>query len=355
MNNIARLQAELKRNDGQGILITDNISREFATGLATSAGIALITPAASFFMVDFRYFEAARRALSGTEVIMVERASGYFPIINELCQRLNIKSLLYEDERMSVATRESFGEKIEAELAPSGRLLAHLRVCKQSFEIENIKKAQKIAEKTLDQVCPLLRPGVSDLDIKAEIEYRLVRQGCQTAFDTIVAVGKNSSMPHARAEGRLIAEGDFVTIDMGAKYNGYCSDMTRTFAVSRADDEMKKVYDIVLRAQAAALGAARAGVSYTDVDTAARALIEAEGYGDCFGHGLGHGVGLEVHEDLFALSAQGGLKENSIMTFEPGIYLEGKFGVRIEDFGAITPDGVENFTSFAKELLILGA
>lgn len=353
MNNIKRIQSKMKDGGMSALLCTGEVSRLFAVNFESSAGMVLILPEEAFFFTDFRYFEMAKRTISGCEILLVTGNRSYFTLINELLAGKKIGLLYAEDRVLSVYEFERLKGGIEAELVPAGDILNRLRVSKEPWELERMEKAQRISEKVLDRATSSIRPGVRDIDIKAEIEYSFIKEGCTAAFETIVAVGRNSSMPHAKANGRVINTGDFVTIDMGARYKGYCSDMTRTFAVGHADPEMRKVYDVVLTAQLAALQTARETIPYNAVDRAARDIIDNEGYGDCFGHGLGHGVGLEVHEDLYATPEEGGLKAGSILTFEPGIYLEGRFGVRIEDFGAITRHGMDNFTRFPKELIVI--
>jgi len=353
LNSIKKIQSRMKESKIEALLCTGEISRLYALNFDSSAGMALLFRNEAYFLTDFRYLEMAKRAISGCEVLLVTGKRGYFAIINELLAQKRIKRLHVEDKVLSVFEFDRYKSMAEAELLPAGDILNRLRAVKESWELERIEKAQRVSEKVLDRVTAFIRPGVRDIDIKAEIEYRFIKEGCTAAFETIVAVGKNSSMPHAKANGRVVDSGDFVTIDMGARYKGYCSDMTRTFAVGSADAEMRKVYEVVLEAQLAALASAREGVPYPAVDRAARDIIENEGYGGCFGHGLGHGVGLEIHEDLYASPEEGGLKAGSVLTFEPGIYLEGRFGVRIEDFGVITQSGVDNLTNFPKELIVL--
>ena len=354
MNNLQRIMEKLDEGGRKALLISDGISRLFAFGMETSAGMALITSQRAWFMVDFRYAEAARAALGETELIVTSRERNYYEIINGLCADNGIGTLLFEDHRVTAWEAGQMKQKLRARLEPAGDLISRLRVCKSERELEMHRMAQRVAERALEQTLPLIVPGRVDIEIKAELEYLIAKQGSTVSFETIVAVGKNSSKPHAKADGTAVAEGDFVTIDMGAKFEGYCSDMTRTFAVGHATGEMKNIYAIVLKAQEAALKTAKAGVAYAEVDRAARDIITEAGYGANFGHGLGHGVGLEVHEDLYASPADGGLKAGSILTFEPGIYLEGRFGVRIEDYGAITAAGVDNFTRFPQKLAVLG-
>ena len=204
------------------------------------------------------------------------------------------------------------------------------------------------------EVLGIIRPGICEYDIAAEIGYRMAKSGCITSFNTIVASGENGSMPHAVLSNRVIQRGDFITMDFGCVYNGYCSDMTRTVAVGQPSEEMAEVYRIVLEAQRRALDLIAPGVNCFDVDTAARGYISDMGYGEYFGHGLGHSFGLEVHEEpRFSPQCHENLVPGICISVEPGIYLPGKFGVRIEDTVCITEDGYRNFTSTPKELIIL--
>lgn len=230
-----------------------------------------------------------------------------------------------------------------------------LRMVKSESEIEKIKKAQKIAEGAFDDICGFIKPGVTEKEIALRLEHYMLTHGAEgLSFETIAVSGKNTSMPHGVPTDKKIEIGDFVTMDYGALYDGYHSDMTRTVAVGKVSDEQKKVYNTVLEAQKAGLDFIRPGVSGKDADRVSRDIIENAGYGEYFGHSLGHGVGVEIHEKPnLSPSSEFILKKGNVVTVEPGIYVPGKFGVRIEDFAVITENGAENMTHCPKELIIL--
>ena len=256
---------------------------------------------------------------------------------------------------MTVAQFEAYRAALPCEMAPLGDALSRLRQVKEDREIEWLRRAQAIAEKALSDLLPDIRPGAYEDELAAKLTYLMNLGGSEGAPLPIFVSGKKSSMPHGRPSHKAIEPGDFVTIDMGAVVNGYMSDMTRTFAVGHATDEMRAVYETVLEAQAAGLAAFAEGMRGCDVDKAARDVIEAAGYGAYFGHGLGHSLGLNIHEDPRASRTYTGtFPARSIVTIEPGIYLPGRFGVRIEDMVWLAPDGKENLTHFPKELTVLG-
>ena len=215
--------------------------------------------------------------------------------------------------------------------------------------------AQRIAERALDQILGEIRPGVTEKEIAARLQYLMLHYGASDmSFDPIVVSGPNGSLPHGVPSERVIGRGEFVTMDFGCVYRGYCSDMTRTVAVGFATEEMQTVYNTVLAAQKAGIAAAKAGVTGREVDGAARAVIEAAGYGDCFGHSFGHGVGVEIHEAPNASPMNDKpLPAGAVISAEPGIYLPGRLGVRIEDVILLTEEGCRNMTKAPKELLVL--
>ena len=230
-----------------------------------------------------------------------------------------------------------------------------LREVKEEQEISQIVAAQRIAEAALTRVLPSIRPGVAEKELAAELDYQMLKLGSTgVSFETILVSGAKSSLPHGKPGEKKIADGDFVTIDFGAMVGGYHSDMTRTFAVGHATEEMRTVYATVLEAQLAGIAALEAGVPGSTVDQAARDVIERAGYGKCFGHGLGHSLGLNIHENPRASRLYPEpFKTGNIITIEPGIYLPGKFGVRIEDMVYLGADGKRNLTEAPKNLTIL--
>jgi len=354
MNNSKKLAGLLDKRGIDALLVTSPENRFYATGFQSSAGVAVITKEANYFFTDFRYFEAAQE-IEGFEKIMVGRDRNYNSLINKVIEEHNIKRIGFEDARTSVSAHRDLEREINAELVGVGDAILMVRSSKELWEQERMRKAQKIAEMAFEEVLGLIRPGVTEKEIAAEIVYRMLRHGADdTSFDPIVVSGKNSSKPHGVPSDKKIEYGDFVTMDFGCVYMGYCSDMTRTVAVGSASDKMREIYSIVLRAQQAGIVAARAGVPGRVVDGAARKVIDDAGYGDCFGHGFGHSLGIEIHEPPSASATDDKvLPVGAVISAEPGIYLPGEFGVRIEDVLILKEDGCENITSAKKELIIL--
>ena len=256
---------------------------------------------------------------------------------------------------MTVAEHTAYTKKLSAALTPASALMTELRGSKDAEEIETMIAAQRIAEGALEQILKEIRPGMTEKAIAARLNYLMVSAGAEkTSFDTIIASGPNGSMPHAVPGMRQVREGDFITMDFGCVYKGYCSDMTRTVALGQPSDEMRQVYDIVLQAQLAGIAAAKAGVTGAAIDGAARQVIADAGYGAYFGHSFGHSLGIDIHESPNASPAnEKPMPENAVVSAEPGIYLPGKFGVRIEDVMVLRPDGAEIITKAPKALLVL--
>ena len=277
--------------------------------------------------------------------------------LEELTGEYGIKRLLVEDE-ISLGTAASIAKATGCETDANGRLsgeLSRLRMVKSKKETEMIIQAQCIAEKAFAELLNFIKPGVTEKRLAAELEYRMKLAGADgAAFDTIAVSGKNSSLPHGVPGDREVKAGDFITFDFGAVIGGYHSDMTRTVAVGHADERMKEVYETVLLAMNAGEQAAQPGSRCCEADMAARAVITDAGYGQYFAHSTGHGVGLEIHEaPALSSKSQSVLSPGNVVTCEPGIYLPGKFGVRIEDMLYISENGPENITKFEKQLLII--
>lgn len=355
MLNLDRIKEMLKENGLDAVMMTSEVNRYFATGFHSTAGVAIVTQQKGYFFTDFRYIEAAKAQAEGFTVEMTSSEKPYKQLINEVISGHQIKQLGFEEEAMSVSEHTQHSENIPARLVPAQELIFKLRAIKQPFELDRMRRAQQIADLALEQTLPLIKQGLCERELAAELVYRLLKNGAgNVSFDPIVVSGPNSSMPHGVPGDRKIENGDFVTMDFGCIYMGYCSDMTRTVAVGSATDEMKKVYDIVLRAQLAGIAVARAGVVGCEIDKAGRSLIEREGYAEYFGHGFGHGIGLEIHERPNASYLEKGvLPAGAVVSAEPGIYLPGRFGVRIEDCLILEEGGSENLTHAPKDLMIL--
>ncbi len=341
--------------DKTAVLIYTPVNRRYLTGFASSLGYLLMTKQGNKLFVDGRYFEAATQKAVNAEVV------GIKSFIKELSDELEgqgIEKLLIETEN-DIAFYNSLKSKLRVKVVPnqslSDRLIA-LRSVKKKEEVDSIAAAQRIAEKAFDDILEFIKVGVTEKEIAALLEYKMKQYGAEgLAFDTIAVSGKNSSLPHGVPTDKRVEAGDFVTMDFGATVNGYCSDMTRTVAVDHVTDLMAEVYDTVLAAQENVIKTVKAGIICSDADAAARSIIEKAGYGEYFTHSTGHGVGLEIHEmPRLAEKVDGTiLKAGQIVTDEPGIYLPGEFGVRIEDMLLVRKNGCKNLTNSPKHLIIL--
>lgn len=352
--NILQLRQELRSS--QAALILSEENRLYFTGFEASNGTLLVTRDGAAFITDSRYFEAAEQTIPDAEVILQDQL---YNQIQGLLRRFGSTEILVESSRLTVGELASLRTNLPRySFNASTRLdtlCNALREVKADTEIECMQKAQDIAEAALKEVLPLIKPGVRERDIANELDYRMRKLGADgISFDTIVVSGENSSKPHGVPGEKEIAFGEFVTIDYGAIYRNYHSDCTRTFSVGQPSEKMVNVYETVRRAQQAGLDSIRPGMRAADLDKAARGVIDAAGYGEYFGHSTGHGVGVEIHETPYAgPKSEDILAEHTVVTCEPGIYLPGQFGVRIEDMVLVTADGHRNFAHLPKELIVL--
>lgn len=357
MNHFSQIAAALESRGLDAMLLTCEANRFYASGFHSSGtdGAALVTRRGNWYLTDSRYTEAAGRALRDAELLETRPGRGYTALLQELVEREGLGKVGFEDAYMTVQDYERYRKALSCQLVPAADLMSELRRVKDAEELEAMIQAQRIAERALEDILRELRPGVTERETAARIQYLLLHYGAEDkSFDPIVVSGPNGSLPHGVPSEKVIQAGEFVTMDFGCVYRGYCSDMTRTVAVGSASEEMRNIYSIVLQAQEAGIRAARAGVSGQEVDGAARSVIADAGYGEYFGHGFGHGVGVEIHEAPTASSLNNKpLPAGAVISAEPGIYLPGKLGVRIEDVLFLTENGCENLTKAPKDLLIL--
>ena len=354
MKNIDKYLSLLGQ-DVDGLLLTSRYSRYYAAEFDIAEGVAIVTAKGCRYFTDSRYIESAENGIKGFEVLVVDSNNSYKKRLNEAIADFGVKVLGFEEEYLTVAELRNFEANLDAKLIAKNGAIHDFRGVKEPWELDIMRKAQSITDKAFSEVLGRVKVGMTEKELQAELIYCLLKNGADgMAFDPIVVSGPNTSMPHGVAGDRVIREGDFITLDFGAQYKGYCSDMTRTFAVGFATDEMKLVYETVLKAQLAGIAASKAGVVGKDVDGAARKVIEDAGYGEYFGHGYGHSLGMEIHESP-SPSPRGErvMEENMIASAEPGIYLPGKFGVRIEDVVIFKEDGCENITHSPKNLIIV--
>lgn len=357
MNHFQQIASKLDEYNLDAMLLTAEANRFYASGYhsAGTDGVALAARDRAWYFTDARYIEAAERAVQGAEVSLARPGRGYVTLLNEAIASHGLRRVGFEDACMTVAEHTLYREKLRCELVPAAKLMAELRQVKDEAELEAMTAAQRIAERALEDILRDLRPGVTEKEIAARLQYLMLHYGAENmSFDPIVVSGASGSVPHGVPTEKPIQSGEFVTMDFGCIYHGYCSDMTRTVAVGSATEEMRRVYDTVLAAQAAGIAAARAGVTGKAVDGAARKVIEDAGYGEYFTHSFGHGVGVEIHEAPNASSAnEKPLPAGAVVSAEPGIYIPGRLGVRIEDVIVLEADGCRNLTKAPKQLLVL--
>jgi Xaa-Pro aminopeptidase len=350
---INKVQEKLKQESLDAFLVTTITNVRYLSGYSGSNGLLVITPQKSFFLTDFRYWEQAKKEVRGSKIVFGER-----DLFDDLPKLDILKSrrakLGFESENLNCALYRRLKTLLpKALLVPTEKLVESIMVVKDHEEMRRIRKAVEITDMVFSQILNFIQPGITEQDLAAEIEYMMKKNGADgPAFDTIVASGPRSALPHGRASGRKIKEGEFVTLDMGALVEGYCADMTRTVIVGKARPKQKKVYQLVLTAQKKAIKSCRANLRCDRLDKIARDVIRKAGLGKYFGHGLGHGIGLLVHA-LPRVSSKSSevLTPGMVVTIEPGIYIPNWGGVRIEDDVLITKRGCEVLTQSPKDLL----
>ena len=356
MSRFHKIAEKLDAYGLDAMMVTSAPNRHYAAQFPSSAGVAIVTKEKSYFITDSRYIEAAGKRITGAEIRQNTNQVSATDITNEIIKAHNIKKLGFEEDYATVAEYNRWKEKLTCqELVPATKLLMELRGVKEPEEIDSMVKAQRIAEKALTEVLDFIKPGVTEKEISAFLQYRMLCNGAEKmSFEPIVVSGVNSSMPHGVPSDKKVEEGDFITMDFGCVYGGYCSDMTRTVAVGYATEEMEKVYYTVLAAQKAGIAAAKAGVTGKSIHETAAKVIADAGYGAYFGHGFGHGVGVEIHEGAGAApSNDKPLPAGAVISAEPGIYIPGKFGVRIEDVIVLGEDGCTDIMEAPRELIVL--
>ncbi len=355
MTQLSRFQTALAATDADCAIISSEISTRYLCGFNYTDGHLLVFPDHAYLLADFRYIEAARAAVKDFEVILSK--PDMYPDILALIKQNGAKSVAIEDSSVSCAEFKRMKEKLEGITLCEGasEILRKQREVKLPYELELIAKAQSITDAAFSHILGFISPEVTEREVALELDFFMRRMGAEcTAFDTIAISGSSSSLPHGVPQDKKLSSG-FLTMDFGARYNGYCSDMTRTVVIGKADEDMKKIYNTVLSAQKAALNTICEGIGCKAADTVARDIIKNAGYGECFGHSLGHGVGMYIHESP-SLSQRAKddniIKRGNVVTVEPGIYIEGRYGCRIEDMIAIDHDGkLLNFTKSPKELI----
>lgn len=351
---IERLRTVLQEQGLKALLITNAVNRLYMTGFTGSSGIVLISETKAYLLTDFRYMTQAPAQATAYEV--VEHAPNPMETVKDLLTKLGISKLGFEQNDMTYGAYQTTAKALNGiELAATDGIVEKLRIIKDESEIAVLQEAADLADRTFTHILEFLKPGAKEADIALEMEVFVRKNGAaSTSFETIVASGERSALPHGKASDRILGTNEFVTLDYGAYYKRYCSDITRTVVVGKPTDKHKEIYNIVLEAQMTALDKIKPGMTGREADAIARDIIQRYGYGDYFGHGTGHGLGMEVHEAP-RLSKNGDtvLTPGMVVTVEPGIYLPGFGGVRIEDDIVVTDTGIKILTHSSKDLIAL--
>ena len=359
MNRLTSLRNSFEAHGIDGALIGSASNRRYLSGFTGSAGWLVVSPMRACLAVDFRYVEQARQQAPGFEVLYIKGdVSGW---LADLVTSMDIARLGIESDHLSLTTYQSICStahtaKVKFQIIPVKGAVELLREVKEADELADITRACHIADRALELILPSIQAGLTEKQLAWQIESYIRQEGSEAVpFEIIVASGSNSALPHARPTDKPIAEGEPITIDMGARHGGYCCDMTRTYIIGRGDERFNSVYNTVLGAQASAIALIKAGMSGAAADGLARGMIDQAGYGDSFGHGLGHGIGIDAHErPRLGPASDDILTENMVFTIEPGIYLPGWGGVRIEDTVTLAGGKVLALTNAGKKSRLNG-
>jgi Xaa-Pro aminopeptidase len=353
MNRIERLRAQFSSSEIDGMLITSESNRRYMTRFTGTAGAVLISSKEAKFITDFRYVDQAAEQAVDYEIVQHKG-----PMIDEVAkqaEKMGIQKLGFEQDYLTYSIFHAYEQKLNSEFLPVSGLIEKLRLIKDDSEIKILKEAANIADAAFEHILTYIRPGLTELDVSNELEFFMRKNGAvSSSFDIIVASGLRSALPHGVATEKVIEKGEFVTLDFGAYYKGYCSDITRTISIGEPSEKLKEIYEIVREAQVRGMNDIKKGLSGREADAITRNYISEKGYGEYFGHSTGHGIGLDVHEGPgLSVKSDTILKSGMVVTVEPGIYISGLGGVRIEDDLLVTENGNESLTHSTKELLLL--
>jgi Xaa-Pro aminopeptidase len=349
---VNRLREVMDEQKIDAFFVSNSYNRKYLSGFTGSAAYLLITKDRSILFTDFRYTTQASQQAKSFEVI--EHKPKVMHSVKEVLNALNIKQLAFEQNDISYGTYQSYSEELgDIQLIPTSQIVEKLRMIKDQSEIKIMQEAADLADKAFSYILEKIKSGVTEKEIAMELEFYMRKEGAtSSSFDMIVASGERSALPHGVASDRTLGSNEFVKLDFGAYYQGYCSDITRTVVLGKPTDKHKEIYDIVLEAQMHALENIKPGMTGKQADALARDVIKKYGYGDQFGHGTGHGLGMEVHENpRLSMRDETVLEPGMVVTVEPGIYLPGFGGVRIEDDIVITEDGIHVLTHSSKNLI----
>lgn len=352
MSRLNQLNTYIEEKHLDGVVVLSDFNRRYLSGFTGTSGALVITKDHQYLITDFRYIEQATS--QATEFKIIEQTGGLIDEVKQQIKNLGLENVGFEGNLVSYDTYLQLSKSSVSLISISGAI-EKIREVKDDNEIAIIQKAAEIVDETYEYVLSIAKSGMTEQELKAKLESKMLELGAEgTSFDTIVASGYRGALPHGVASEKVIEQGELITLDFGAYYKGYSSDITRTFAIGEPDEKMKEIYQIVLTANQKGIEAAKAGITGKELDAVARDYITEQGYGEAFGHSLGHGIGLDVHEGP-ALSKKSDslLQQNNCVTIEPGIYIDGLGGVRIEDDILIKENGCERFTKCSKNLIIL--
>lgn len=354
MNHIAKIAAQLPEYGLDAMLITSESGERYALGFH-GEGLLLVTKDGAQYSTDGRYIEAAREQVTGAEVVLTTPEKGHMAFAREYIEAKRLNNVGFESGAMTVDSHKKYTQALPCILAPAQNLLDGLRASKDGEELALMRRAQAVTDEAFKAILNFIRPGMTEREIAARLVYELLsRGGDKVSFDPIVAAGSNGSRPHAVPGDQIVDTGMFITMDFGCKVEGYCSDMTRTVALGQPTEEMEEVYNAVLAAQKAGINAARAGVTGQEIDAAARKVLQEAGYGAYFSHSFGHSLGVDIHESPNASAKEKRpMPVGAVISAEPGVYIPGRFGVRIEDVLILSETGCEDITRSPKDLIVL--
>ena len=354
MNHVAKIASKLPEYGLDAMLITSKSGERYALGFH-GEGLLLITREGAHYTTDGRYIEAAREQITAAQVSLVTAGSGHLAQARAYLEEKGLHNVGFESGEMTVDAHRRYAQELPCILTPAQTLLDELRSAKDEGELALMRRAQEITDEAFKAILNFIRPGLTEREIAARLVYELMRHGGEkVSFDPIVASGPNGSRPHAVPGDQVVDTGMFITMDFGCKVEGYCSDMTRTVALGQPTQEMEEVYAAVLAAQKAGINAARAGVTGREVDEAARRSLREAGYEEYFTHSFGHSLGIDIHESPNASPSENRtLPVGAVISAEPGVYLPGRFGVRIEDVLILNESGCEDITRSPKDLIVL--
>ncbi|MFW3652209.1 M24 family metallopeptidase [Vagococcus fluvialis] len=353
INRVNNLREQMKSEGISSFLITSPYNLRYLTGFTGTTGLALIGLEEAFFITDFRYTEQAAKQCVGFEI--VKNVGPILEVVADLVESKNIENLGFEESFVSFKQYVELEGLLEVDLISVSGMVEELREIKDEEEIAIVEKACEIADKAFSHILTYIKPGMTEIQVANELDFYMRSLGASSvSFETIVASGLRSAMPHGVASEKVIEQGDMITIDFGCYYNGYVSDMTRTISLGEPSDKLREIYNVVKEAQQKVLDVAKPGMTGVELDAVARDYIASKGYGEAFGHSTGHGIGLEIHEGPnVSKLAEKAFVPGNIITNEPGIYLPGIGGVRIEDDMLVTENGIKRLTHSEKELIIL--